>query len=521
MKKTLKLFLALLIVGTMALGMVGCSFIYDIIGTPSVENPSDENPPVENPPVENPSDENPPEENPPVHEHSLALVSGNAATCLEAGVADYYTCSCGKLFADENGTTEIDAPAAIEALGHKIVTDEAVDPTCTTNGLTAGEHCERCDYSVAQEEVPATGIHTDDDNDYFCDACEKDLVVRFELHQAEMHCSNGVGAVYITENPAASDGQDVQYFNAPGQVLVLVINSDKAEENVPLVFTACTGDTPVISADIITRMITINGVSIKNVESDIPGGAWGSCTYGTTVGYVDLVEGENVIAIAYKGLTVNLDYIDLVPVEATLTWNPILNGSNMNPEKAVCADEDGNHLCDLCGGATGSFADEDGDGLCDVCGENCAVFFSKVDNDENVMCGVCGDGSSVAEISTEQAHSGTESIKLTSQYSGYPSPHCLVQITLDTPVDATGCDYLVFWVYDTVGYDTNGLFILRTAGEQNLVEAWTPNTIVGNQWSKVVIYVGDYDVSAIKYLYFGIWNAGTRYIDDIYFTDNP
>ena len=45
----------------------------------------------------------------------------------------------------------------LDALGHDIIVDEAVDATCTATGLTAGEHCSRCDYKVAQEEVPATG----------------------------------------------------------------------------------------------------------------------------------------------------------------------------------------------------------------------------------------------------------------------------------------------------------------------------------------------------------------------------
>ena len=60
-------------------------------------------------------------------------------TCTEPG-----KCSCGLTQG--------------EALGHDIVVDEAKAPTCTETGLTAGEHCSRCDaMTVAQEEVPATG----------------------------------------------------------------------------------------------------------------------------------------------------------------------------------------------------------------------------------------------------------------------------------------------------------------------------------------------------------------------------
>ena len=44
-----------------------------------------------------------------------------------------------------------------EALGHDIMIDEAVEPTCTETGLTEGYHCTRCDeMTVAQEEIPTS-----------------------------------------------------------------------------------------------------------------------------------------------------------------------------------------------------------------------------------------------------------------------------------------------------------------------------------------------------------------------------
>ena len=47
------------------------------------------------------------------------------------------------------------------ALGHDIVIDKAVSPTCTETGLTEGQHCTRCDgATVAQQVVGALG-HTE------------------------------------------------------------------------------------------------------------------------------------------------------------------------------------------------------------------------------------------------------------------------------------------------------------------------------------------------------------------------
>lgn len=74
------------------------------------------------------------------------------ATCTEAGVKTF---SC-----TYEGCTETKTEV-IEALGHNIVTDAAVAPTCTETGLTEGKHCSVCNaVIVEQTEVPATGIHT-------------------------------------------------------------------------------------------------------------------------------------------------------------------------------------------------------------------------------------------------------------------------------------------------------------------------------------------------------------------------
>ena len=51
-----------------------------------------------------------------------------------------------------------------------MVVDKAVAPTCTTAGLTEGSHCSRCDYKVAQEEVPALG-HEFDTYKSLCSVC--------------------------------------------------------------------------------------------------------------------------------------------------------------------------------------------------------------------------------------------------------------------------------------------------------------------------------------------------------------
>ena len=83
-----------------------------------------------------------------------------APTCTEAGYTTHTCTLCGHKVVDSE----------VAALGHDIVVDEAVAPTCTETGLTAGQHCSRCDgATVAQEEVPSLGHDWSEGNE--CSRC--------------------------------------------------------------------------------------------------------------------------------------------------------------------------------------------------------------------------------------------------------------------------------------------------------------------------------------------------------------
>ena len=140
--------------------------------------------------------------------HDLKKAESTAPTCTEPGTEACWICrreNCGKLFSDDQGRNEIEKPAVIPALNHdwdegvittpatcaaagektytcrndsthtkteeipadkdahpedRIVTDAAVEPTCTESGLTEGKHCSACNAVLeAQTVVPAKG-HT-------------------------------------------------------------------------------------------------------------------------------------------------------------------------------------------------------------------------------------------------------------------------------------------------------------------------------------------------------------------------
>ncbi len=64
-------------------------------------------------------------------------------TCTSKGVRTF-TCECGE-------TREED----IDALGHNLIDDPAVEATCTTSGKEAGKHCTRCDYTEGLTTIEA------------------------------------------------------------------------------------------------------------------------------------------------------------------------------------------------------------------------------------------------------------------------------------------------------------------------------------------------------------------------------
>jgi len=73
--------------------------------------------------------------------HSMTATAATAPTCTENGQEAYWTCSvCGKLYADENGATEIAAPVAVEPTGHTtvLIIDDAAH-TATNKCSVCGE----------------------------------------------------------------------------------------------------------------------------------------------------------------------------------------------------------------------------------------------------------------------------------------------------------------------------------------------------------------------------------------------
>ena len=108
-----------------------------------------------------------------VHTRNLTAVAAKDPTCTENGNIQYYSCSCGKLFADEAATQEV-TNVILPAKGHTEIIQNAVEATCTEDGLTEGSYCNVCGtVFTAQQTVAALG-HTPVAENETAATCEKD-----------------------------------------------------------------------------------------------------------------------------------------------------------------------------------------------------------------------------------------------------------------------------------------------------------------------------------------------------------
>ena len=104
-----------------------------------------------------------------------------------------------------------------------MVTDEAVAPTCTETGLTAGEHCSRCDHKVPQEVVDALG-HTYEEGKCACGAEDPDYVAPHEHEFVEGKCECGAeDPDYVAPQPPVEE-PELNFFQKIIAWLVELLN---------------------------------------------------------------------------------------------------------------------------------------------------------------------------------------------------------------------------------------------------------------------------------------------------------
>ena len=267
--------------------------------------------------------------------HSLVAVETKAPTCTEYGYTVYgcehcdhteigsYEAALGHDYSEATCTEPATCGRCDETtdapLGHDIVIDNAVAPTCTETGLTAGSHCSRCDaILVAQEEVAALG-HTGGESFYRvddgvlylienpcsrCDYEEKSAVDEDDVisvdNAADLQTVIGAGvSVKLTDDVTLDgiltiDGEKDVVLDLNGKT----VTADKVVNGVNEVILATNGAKVVIRGN---GTLIANGTEGSvNVVSAIHG-ATVTIENGTFIS-----GGCSVIYAQYEGATVNI-----------------------------------------------------------------------------------------------------------------------------------------------------------------------------------------------------------------------
>ena len=142
-----------------------------------------------------------------VVDHQYEKIDAVEDTCTADGNVEYYVCSfCGRFFIkSENDYIEIaENDWILPTKGHMVVDDAAIEATCARDGLTAGQHCERCGEVIMEQQVIAkTSTHHYLDG--VCRDCRcsfdtdnmETLVIPASLRSIEEEAFSGIAAQVI------------------------------------------------------------------------------------------------------------------------------------------------------------------------------------------------------------------------------------------------------------------------------------------------------------------------------------
>lgn len=124
------------------------------------------------------------------------------------------------------------------------------------------------------------------------------------------------------------------------------------------------------------------------------------------------------------------------------------------------------------------------------------------------------------EIVTNEKHSGTKSLKYVKAKSeGASVNNGSIKVDFNHPVNAENLKYFIFYIKDTQGSNTIQVSLIDSDGTESDF-GWRSPSTSKNNWVQYCIKVSDFnkiDKTKIAGMRIGQWNAGTYYLDDVYF----
>ena len=184
------------------------------------------------------------------HSHELTKHDAVAVSCETDGSSEYYSCECGKFFADAEAKTEIAENSwVIEQTGHDM--GEYVynnDATCLQDGTETSTCANGCGHTDSRVKA-GTILSHDCDNTGLCSICEEVQSDEFMATQGYVAKTKGVYYESIADAVAVS-GAKVVYVIGDTDENVSVSNILIVKKGVNYTGTATTPNAVEIDADL-------------------------------------------------------------------------------------------------------------------------------------------------------------------------------------------------------------------------------------------------------------------------------
>ncbi len=193
-----------------------------------------------------------------------------------------------------------------ECVEHTPVTDEAVAPTCTADGLTEGSHCSVCYEVIVEQEIIEYLGHSDNDRNSICDTCGIE-VSRDDLKATTytflvstendpfLEINGGSAVDNYTDDGKALKKQNgslgIFYENTYGATFTFILNAEEAAAvDFYLLLTSNRGDSSIGDA---FDSITLNG------------GTAGVTVYDSYIADTDSWKVSDAVSVRYATLELN------------------------------------------------------------------------------------------------------------------------------------------------------------------------------------------------------------------------
>lgn len=130
------------------------------------------------------------------------------------------------------------------------------------------------------------------------------------------------------------------------------------------------------------------------------------------------------------------------------------------------------------------------------------------------------NGNAEVEAATNEKHNGVQSLKYVKKVSeGTSKTNGSVKIDFNHAVNVSDLKYLIFYIKDTQGSNTMQISLIDADGKESSYDWRSPSTSK-NKWAQYYVKLSDIsgiDKTKVTGIRLGQWNAGTYYIDDVYF----